>query len=314
MARSASLLSFSALAVLVACSGSSDNPLIAPPGGDAGSSSSSDSATGADGSRDPTTCDLARCGITIPAGFTLATSGSDGTCPSGFTSRNLVSDPVAGDGACACACNVTQKPDCTKGMIGRAIDYTQSPTCGTQATTLMATGSGCNPFSQPITTQGWHYAAAIAPSGGACTFDAKVDDSKVTSKPVALCDAPAECPGAVCGSTNVCVTKPGDVECPTGFPSKRLAGAKPKVECGACGGLCTLKAECDGTLSFFMDGQCTTGKLDFPVDGTCNPNLYAYTYYSWSFQGSTKNTTCSTPPSSTASATLDQPTTVCCQK
>lgn len=330
MRRTSALLSFSALAVflqrlgdcipravwalpplplLLACSGSSENPLIGSPGQDAGAS---DSAAGSDGGpRDPATCDLSRCGITVPAGFTLATK-SEGSCPGGFTGRDLVSEPRAADGACTCACNVTQKPDCTKGSILRALDYTQSPACNTQATTLMATGNGCDQFAQPITTQGWHYAAGIAPSGGACTFDSKADDTKVTTKAVSICEAPADCPGAVCGS-NVCVTKPGDVECPSTFPSKRVAGAKAKVECGACGA-CSVKAECDGTLSFFMDQSCATGKLDFPVNGTCNPNLYAYTYYSWSFQGSTKNTVCSATPPSTASAKLDQPTTVCCQK
>jgi hypothetical protein len=255
-------------------------------------------------------CDLARCGITVPAGFTLMTA-TDGTCPNGFTSHDWVSDPTLTDSACSCACNVTQQPECSKGNIMRALDYTNGAFCNTQATTLMATGNGCTPMTG-ISTQGWHYAAAIAPTGGSCTFDAKADESKLATKHVGLCEAPASCPGAVCGS-NVCVTKPGDVECPTAFPSKRIAAAKAKVECAACGG-CSLKAECGGTLSFFMDQGCTTGKLDFPVDGTCNANLYVNTYYSWSFQGSVKTAQCGAAPPTTGTAKLDQPTTVCCQK
>jgi hypothetical protein len=64
----------------------------------------------------------------------------------------------------------------------------------------------------------------------------------------------------------------------------------------------------------YTDQNCTTGKQDFPVDGTCNANQYVYTFYSYAFQGALKKAECSQTPPSLGTAALDQPATVCCQK
>lgn len=291
----------------VACSGASETQLQGPSPTDGGSTMST-----TDGHVDPRTCDASRCNLVIPDGFTLMTAADGaGACPSGFEKRTLITDPVATQGACTCACNVTQKPDCTKGNIARGLDYQNQPSCSTPGTTLPANGS-CTPLWQAISTQGWHYSASLEPSGGACTFDAKVDDSKVASQPLALCEAPANCPGAACGA-NACIGKAGDVACPASFPNKRIAGTKANVACSTCGA-CTLDAKCDGTLSMFTDQNCTYGQTDFPVDGSCNANQYVRTFYSYAFQGSLKKADCSAAPPSTATASLDQPTTVCCQQ
>lgn len=298
----------------VACSGAEDTSLIGGgngnnPGADGGPIVTQDS-----GPVNPAMCDVSRCGVVVPQGFTvLTTAGANGTCPAGLTQRDAVTGPSADPSACSCSCNVTQQPDCSKGMIQRNLDYQNSPMCNQQATTVTAAGPGCAQLPNPIQTSGWHYSASMEPTGGACSWDAKLDGSKVKATSVRLCDAPASCPGAACGA-NVCVAKEGDVACPAAFPKKQLVGKSASAECGSCGA-CTVEGACGGTLTFYTDYQCQMGKRDFPVDGTCNGSYTNMTYYSFQFQGSLKKSACAGAPSpSTPTAKLDQPSTVCCQK
>jgi hypothetical protein len=182
------------------------------------------------------------------------------------------------------------------------------------ATTLTVMGAGCMALPGVITTQAQHYSATMTPSGGSCSFDAKADPTKVTSKALRVCEAPDNCQGAVCGG-NVCVAKAGDVACPASFPVKHLVGAKANITCSSCGA-CTVDGTCTGTLSFYIDQNCTQGKRDFPVDGTCNSNdAFGISYRSYTFKGSLQKAGCSGQPMpSTGTATLDQPATLCCQK
>jgi hypothetical protein len=298
---------------LVACSGAEDTSLISG-GGNPSNQDGGPIVTGDSGPLPPGSCDLSKCGITVPTGFTLLTTvDPKNECPTGLVKRDAVAEPSVDPTACSCACNLTQQPDCTKGAIQRGIDYTNNATCNQAATTVTVLQSGCSQLPNPIQTQGWHYSAQMPSIGGVCSYDAKADLTKLKSRNVRLCDAPANCQGAVCGS-NVCVAKDGDVACPPAFPNKQIVGKAANVECSSCG-TCTVEGACGGTLSFYTDQQCAQGKRDFPVDGTCNASSANALYYSFQFQGSVKKAGCGgTVSPSTPTAKLDQPSTVCCQK
>jgi len=298
----------------LACGGAEDSPLIG--NGNGNPNNGTDGGTnpiGTDGGA--AQCDLSRCGVTVPDGFTVVTSvDAKASCPNGFAQHDAVVNPTAEASACSCNCNITQQPDCTKGAINRSLDYMNQPQCNQGATQVNVMGAGCAQLPNPIQTSGWHYSATMTPGPGVCSWDAKVDTSKVGGTAVRTCEPPSSCPGAACGG-NVCVSKAGDVACPSAFPKKQLVG-KASVECSACAGACAVEGACSGTLSFFTDGQCQQGKRDFPVDGTCNGNNnMAGLYYSFQYTGSAKGAKCAgAAPASTPTAKIDQATTVCCQK
>jgi hypothetical protein len=305
--------------LLAGCSGAPDSDLLGPTGpdtntGDAGADTGSDVVMLPDAGP----CNAGSCGLTVPAGFRVvgfADSRKD-ACPQGATTLDLVADPIAADGACTCACNVTTQPDCTKGGIARGYDfYTSTAACNSSGYALTANGGACGTFGGSTLQLGTHVSSTPPPpTGGACSYDAKGDASKVKAKEVRLCDAPPSCAGSLCSAGRVCVAQDGDVACPKEFATKTLVGA-PKVACEACGA-CTLEAACTGTLSLFSDGACAQGQLDLPADGQCAARPSAANgklYSSYSYKGTVKAAGCAgTAPASKATVGLEKPTTVCC--
>jgi hypothetical protein len=292
--------------------------------GGAPSSSLLDGGTGPDGASDTGTsdtganCDISAC-ATIPMGFSVV-SLSTSACAGGWTSTAVVSAPAAGTGTCTCACNVTGQPDCTTGMIDRFLDDDTSPMCNETATTLEANGGVCTNIGAYIQFDHGHYAVdAPPPTGGTCEYDAHTDTTMVTSTPGQLCAPPASCPGAICGTGNVCVSQSGDVACPSGFPTKTLVGTSATAMCSACPSSCTVTGTCTGTLSFYpyTDPTCSTTPVSFTADGSCvaDPTSDTTAYYQYyQYTGMVASATCNgTPPMSMATATLNGPTTVCCQ-
>lgn len=305
-----------AAALLFGCGGAEDSPLF-----DGGGGSTGDGGGTSDVIMTPDmgggNCDVSKC-ATIPSGFHAVRLNDGNTaCPGSWTSTSVVTSPVAADGACTCQCNVTQDPGCGSGQIFRFLDDTTSPTCGTQATTFTANNGGCSQIGAQLLLNHAHYEVDAPPAaGGACQYDAKLDQGKVSGTPALVCQPPATCVGAICDGGAVCVASDGDVDCPSGFPTKTLVGGSATATCGACGATCLATGTCTGTISFFTDQQCTLGKVDFTADGQCKPNVAVTTtaYFSYSYTGSLQSSTCSgTPPPSTATASLDKPVTVCCK-
>lgn len=309
---------------IAACGGadsvdvSSDNPSNVNPNNGQDASTADGALPGKDGG--PSSCDPSKCGISTPQGWKLVTASNSraAACADGWKSTDVISDPVADPAACSCACNVTTQPDCPGGTVLRNLDQ-GSATCNLQATTLQMTGGGlCDPFNNfSIVLQGKNY-QTIPPKakGGACQFDAKADPSKITSTQGRICEPPPSCQGDICKMAQICVMQDGDVACPGDFPTKRLIGAAPALDCAACGGGCDVKGDCSGTLSMYTDKTCTAGKIDFTADSLCDPapNGNNQQYFSASLSTSVKNAACvQTPPTSAPSVKLDQPSTVCCK-
>ncbi len=301
------VLPSAALVSIVACGGAQDTILL--DGGNGGSDAASDAAI------DAAQCDITQC-ATIPDGFVPVGLMAQGPCPQGWSSTDVVTAPAVTDGACSCSCSVTAQPDCTTGSVARSFDDTSSASCTQPATTFQANGGTCTSVGGALYLNHAHYAVEpAAPVGGTCTYTSQVDSSKVTSTPERLCAPPTTCLGALCGQ-NVCVSKAGDVACPSAFSHKTLVGGSATATCTACTAPCAVTAKCTGTLGFFTDSACSSTPVSFTADGTCNTNptsnIGPYDYYSYT--GSVASAACSgTPPTSPGTPSLNSPTTVCCQ-
>jgi hypothetical protein len=300
---------------VIACGGAAGSSLLGDGGGPDGGAADATSDTQGGDTGD---CNIAAC-ATVPSGFTVV-GLSMSTCPGGWTSTDVVSAPTAGAGACTCACNVTGQPDCTTGTLNRYLDDDTTPTCNETATQLMATG-GCQNVNGDIQFDHAHYQVdPPAATGGTCEYDAQTDPTKVTSTAGHMCAPPSSCPGAICGSGNVCVSQSGDVACPSGFPAKTLVGTSATANCGACGtASCGVTGTCTGTLAFYLytDTTCSGTPVDFTANGSCvaDPATDPTDYYQYfQYTGTVASATCAGPvPVSTGTATLTDPTTVCCQ-
>ena len=300
--------------LMCACGGAEDSLLF-----DGGGTTGGDGGNGGDtstGDSGPQSCDVSRC-ATIPSGFrAVRLSDTKTACPSGWDSKDVVSNPVASADACTCDCNVTQQPDCNGGNVTRHFDDTSTPTCTTQATTFPGTNGACAQIGANLILDHAHYAVtAPPPAGGQCQYDSKFDSSKVSGTPGRVCAPPTSCVGAICDGP-VCVAQDGDVDCPSSFPTKTLVGSSATAKCGSCGGGCNVGGECTGTIRFFTDLNCSLGEVDFTADGVCKTNVASTTafYTSYSYMGSVSSATCAGPaPTSQAEASLDDPATVCCK-
>jgi hypothetical protein len=313
--RRGNFLSLGFVAVIVAaCGGAEDTPLLDSGSGGDGSSGSDGGLVDTKPVDTGTNCE-ATC-ATIPQGFRpVRPIDAKGTCPSGWVSADGVTNPIAASDACSCACNITQNPDCTTGKIFRAFDDTTSPSCGTTATTLIANGTNCTQVGGSIFFTHLHYLAdPPPPSGGTCQYDAQVDKAKLSGTPARLCAPPQACQGAICDGGAVCIAGDGDQACPASFPTKTLVGDAPTAACSACGA-CTPAATCTGTISFFSDTQCTMGKVDVVADAVCKSNAVSTStgYSAFTWNGSVAKAACTGAASSTPTAALDKPVTVCCK-
>lgn len=303
-----------------ACGGAADTDLFNPGGTSDGGGGGGDGGGG--GGDAGTGCDPSQCGLSAPSGFTLVAyaGNQDSACPAGWTSTDARSDPAAQDGACSCDCNVSAQPDCGTGTIIRKYDYGTSATCGSQGATVTGNSGGCSSTGQYAIVLATHIEVdPPPPTGGTCSFDATPDPKKVSSSSARVCQPEASCTGALCKAPAgyaVCVATDGDVACPSGFPTKHLVGGEPQLACSGCGTTCAVSADCQGTLTFYTDANCSMGKVDMTADGTCGAKPVSGTgyYYSYSYTGTAHNVACGgaagTPK---ADVTLAGARTVCCR-
>lgn len=299
---------FLACAALGACGGAPDSPLFGDGGG------GGDGGVGVDGSSEGgPNCDLSKC-PSIPNGFALVRLGEGkGSCPSGWGSSDVVTNPTVSDGACTCDCGITQQPTCDTGDIYRGYDDYTTATCGTAGATFPANQGACSQTGQAINLNHVHYAVdPPLPSGGACSYQAKVDETKLGSTAATLCAPPQSCAADACVG-QVCIAGDGDQTCPSAFPNKTLVGTSATADCSDCG-TCTVGGTCTGKMAFFTDTNCTTGEDDFTADAVCRSTTASGTsyYYSYMFTGSLVSATCGTA-TSTATPGLDGKKTICCQ-
>jgi hypothetical protein len=268
-------------------------------------------------------CSAYACTPTIPAGWALAILDPSGmaACPKAYGGpTKLVVDPDLGPATCSCTCAVSSPPSCVDGTV--ADTRGDNSACNDQTIGRPSNDGGCVGVNGFGTLAPYHSIAPLPPTGGACSA------TPVTVLPAAgtvgqSCSyggslgggcssgACAPDPGSAYSS---CVSHAGPVACPAGYPNKHSVGTalNDTRACGSCAG--TLATTCsNATLSFYTDGACQALAAAVPATGLCvsnptGPGINSYRY------SATTNAQCttSTPSAPTGSATVAQPSTICC--
>lgn len=263
----------------------------------------------------------------LPPDFQLVALGEEGaTCPEGFDlPLDVVENPTVASGACACGCDLKQAPSCAVaagGTITLSYGALGSGTCASGGQEV-PTGCSTDGFLGPFIAYDRSYAAPRATlSGGSCTPKVAADSTKLTSTSVRLCQATRlpQCEGKTCppalAGFETCIGTSGEVTCPSGWTKRHLVGTSASITCGA-GCTCTVAGNCSttGKLSYFTSTNCSgTAGLTYPVGGCQetdgSPTVFASHRYD---PNPPTNARCQTGGASTPTATLAQPSTVCCR-
>lgn len=270
--------------------------------------------------------------FTMPAGFQLVTYGARGpSCPAGFgQSTDTIESATTIAGACTCACNTTQQPQCpTNGQINGFFGTGGALTCPNAGGNMANQGCGTDGYQGPFGAGNEHryVPPAGGAMGGACTSSAMKDGSKISSTNRKICSALQipSCNGQICppppngpSPFEICIASPGDVACPVEFPTKHLTGGSTNFNCSnncACPG---VNATCTGgKLHFYASADCSgLAGLSVDVNNTCVPTVAGgASFNSHKYVANPpSNVSCinggATNPST---VTLNQPATVCCK-
>lgn len=225
-----------------------------------------------------TTCS----GPLTQAGWTpVVVPQANAACPDGFQTVDLVTNPVAENGACTCGPMQVTEPSCATNPAyrGRVGDDCNSLPPQPNGTIYVVSGDTCMPFSA---SNGSTLAAVatyepIPKSGdGSCTSQQSKDASHLKTDPLRLCTPTPACVEHTCATEDtatakVCVAHDGEASCPSAFPKKLTnAAASATLECSPCG--CKVTGECgDAVLSYYSDLLCFVESASRVVDGTCHP-------------------------------------------
>lgn len=258
----------------------------------------------------PTACGQDACGLTVPAGWSLAAVTINTTpCPLGFDTTDVVEKPVAGASACKCTCNVTSSPSCATGTVATKYDYSSG--CGSTSSALVASADGkCNVTNL---SNGNHELFPSPPPAGtaACLAPATADKTAVQSDALRVCSPPTcgvACQGA---GFKTCLLAPGDMACPAGAPEKHLVGTDVKLACTTCGCTATGPTSCEGTWTLYSDTACATLVDTVPPNVCTQTTQTAIRSYKWSPVPISVKCDAGAPAPGVAS--LVGPTTVCCK-
>lgn len=254
------------------------------------------------------------CTLPSAQGFTLVLFGdATQSCPSDFTAGDLVANPAAGAGACACGdCAATI--DCSSGPIASYYDNNGgggNATCGTPGATADANGGACRNAAGRF----GEHAKIDAPTAvvGACTAPAVPSRGAVTTQAKRICTpGSATAPTAACnppGDMKACLVADGDATCPASAPTKHLVGTDFDLTCTACG--CQVAATCTGKIEFYSQSNCTGMPARTLNVGSCTSTSQD-TFNSTKWTGSVATQTCTKQPAPPASVALTGQRTVCC--
>jgi hypothetical protein len=285
--------------------------------------------------------DAAACTQNIPVGWTLSmyTTGPD-VCPTGYPEHVGYASPTIDPSACSCGCTVTQDGDCLQGTITVTGNADNGPVCDTPILSLEVSGSGSScltvsSYSAGVSLPSRTQASALPPDGGTCADMARMDPTQVSSTAARYCDVPPSGAGSVCnGSTPpgfmACIAASGALACPpaTSFNTRFVVGDRATLECSPCTE-CSVATTCSNpTISAYDNRMCRGSPIAvLPVDGACDPSAGGGMGGMFgmggmggmggsnvlSVQYSVNETTTCTAGTSTATAQLTNPITICCQ-
>jgi hypothetical protein len=259
------------------------------------------------------------CGLALPTGFAVVTyaTGATVTCPSGTTPQDVVADPAVSPAACSCKCTMTTRATCSAESVS-LLAGDAGLACPNVFTTLSGT-PGCHMtlFSIAANTRVDESATnVVVLDAGVCGTSEVTDASTLATTPAHVC-VPTSCAATDTLCTpqpgqRLCVAANGDVACPSPFTEKHLIGLSASVSCSSCAAACTINPQnCSfsSQLKLFTDTACSAGSQSVlscvSIGGAMTVKSYEYTL--------TASGGCTTLSTSTASTSLTNEETVCCQ-
>ena len=270
----------------------------------------------------PCTSDSGACSGAVPSGWTLTAFAPNRTaaCPGNFTSTDVVASPTSQSGACTCSCNIASQPSCALGAV--TMKYSNDTQCGvTYATYNITTAGACIDYGAGTFTLVSHHAyTKLGLTPGSCTTAAVLDKTKVGVTGMRTCSPPTACAedvcnGAVPAGMRACVVSSGDVACPAGPFSDKVAvvGGDATLSCGGCSACSVTQSPCgNGTVKFWGDANCTSGKGSITADGNCNVTGGGSNVNHFTYENPVQNVACNAG-ASTAAVDLSTKRTVCCR-
>jgi hypothetical protein len=270
------------------------------------------------------TSDASTCTSALPTGWTpiaFETSPTLG-CPSNFTTSNVVTQPQAQPGACACDCKTTQAPSCAVGSLTGAFGEDNQCADGTNGPFNIITDGECFDWGGAFTLAPYHNWNKLGLTPGTCTSSATLDTSKVSSTPMRGCEPSSQCAEDVCNGTVPagflsCIAASGDVICPSGPFSNHLGLVADSIQftCSACAGCTATGTGCGAaTVDYYSGTTCTTSLATDTVNGTCglSSGTGVTSVTRFKYTCGVLGAAC-TPGTSTPSPTPTTPRTICCR-
>jgi hypothetical protein len=267
------------------------------------------------------TTDSGACSGTVPVGWALTAFAPNRAtaCPGNFTSADVVAAPSLQAGACTCSCAIQSQPSCEIGIVKTA--WSNDSACGNPWTShTIATAGQCMDYGMGSFQLGTHNSyTKLDLTAGKCTTAVVSDPNKVGATPMRTCTPPTACAEDVCNGTvpagmRACITGAGNVTCPAGPFSDKVAviGTNTTLGCAACSPCNVTQSACgNATVKYWSDANCTVAKGTIAADGVCN-GTGSVTVSHFTYVNPVQNVQC-VAGTSAPTADLASPRTVCCR-
>jgi hypothetical protein len=267
----------------------------------------------------PCTTDASVCTGAIPGGWTLTmfSPNRSTSCPVNAVTADVVATPVAGAGACTCNCNITTQPSCVLGTVNGSWG---NGSCNTNWGPWTFTTPGqCVDLGVSVNLANGNNFSKLPVTPGQCTGAPAPDTSKVTTTGMRTCTPAAACAEDVCNGQvpaglRSCIASNGDVACPVGPFSQKVAvvGAASSLACGACTACSVTQTGCGtATVKYWDDANCTVATGSIVADGKCNATGNVHANHI-TYESQPQNVQCA---AGTSAATVDLTAkkTICCR-
>ena len=270
----------------------------------------------------PCTSDSGACTAALSAGWTPTAfeANRTATCPANFTSADVVAAPLAQKGACRCSCTIATPPSCAVGTL--TAKYANNNQCGisapvyTLATEGQCTDCGFGTFTVDV----YNSFIKIGLTPGTCTTAAVADKTKIDVTAMRTCAPPTGCSEDVCNGVvpagmRACIAGAGDVACPAGPFSDKVAviGDDTTLACGACSACSVTQSPCgNATVKYWGDANCTVAKGSAVADGNCNTTGSPSQVNHLTYENPVTNVACNAGGSA-AAVDVSAKRTVCCR-
>jgi hypothetical protein len=310
----------------IGADGTPSNSLDGQPDSAAPVSDGATDASRSDGPR-PSEASTTPCLNALPTGWSLVLYdlGSD-ACPSDFVTHDVAGQAAIQPGACSCDCTVAQPGNCAQGTLSVHPSAGGNGACDLDGGwSKDLDGSECTVlgFSKIVAGPHSDQSTPLVAQGGTCDDITLPDMTQISAAAARYCDVPwssadSVCNGMVSSGFAACIMASGETTCPAGSPfvHSYVVEDSLALQCSSCAG-CTVATSCsNATLTGFSDTACSSQNViaSVGIDGSCNPvNLVSSPSALVAIEYAVTATSDCTAGTSTPSAQLTNPRTICCR-